>query len=275
MMVIACYAGVGKSTFAKANPSESIDLCSMPYSWILPGRKEEGEKLKAAPYLLRHPAYPGNYLAAILEAEARYEYVLIPSSLAVLNHLYTEYEIPYLLCYPGIECKEEYKQRYVARGNSEDFTDIFTEQWEERITALENDENGIHFRLARGQFLTDIKADLDNAIRAAVNGKKEREQELPALKECVDIISRQSCLWFMGGATHYYYPVDLTIEENRKWVFDIGKLCYEKDISIMIDGVQFLESFYDHGHGADVDIRLRKLSGRQDVLQMMEKLAEL
>ena len=119
-MLIACYAGAGKSTFAKRNPLVSIDLHSMSYRWILLDR-QEGEEVKAAQYLLPHPAYPENYIAAILEAEARYEYVLLPSSIDVLNRLHTEYGIPYLLCYPGIECREEYRPRYTARGNSENF----------------------------------------------------------------------------------------------------------------------------------------------------------
>ena len=80
----------------------------------------------------------------------------------------------------------------------------------------------------------------------------------------------------MGGAAHdYYYPVDLTVEENKKWVFEIGKRCYENDISIMIDKVQSLETFYDYEYGADADTMLRRLNGRQDVLQLMEKLTEL
>ena len=69
-MVIACYAGVGKSTFASMYPEETLDLFSMPYKWILPekdGEKGEFEHVKAAPYLLLNPAFPENYLAAVLD----------------------------------------------------------------------------------------------------------------------------------------------------------------------------------------------------------------
>lgn len=51
-MIIACYDGVGKSTFASMYPKETLDLCSMPYKWILPekdGNKGEFEHVKAAP----------------------------------------------------------------------------------------------------------------------------------------------------------------------------------------------------------------------------------
>lgn len=34
-MIIACYAGVGKSTFGKQYPDETLDLYSMPFKWIL------------------------------------------------------------------------------------------------------------------------------------------------------------------------------------------------------------------------------------------------
>lgn len=58
-------------------PTESIALVSMPYRWVLPktGRENEKESSKAAPYLLGSPAYPDNYIAAILDAEAKFKIV--------------------------------------------------------------------------------------------------------------------------------------------------------------------------------------------------------
>ena len=71
-MIIACYAGVGKSIFASMYPKDTPDLYSMPYKWILPEiheKKGEFENVKASPYLLLNPAFPKNYLAAVLETE--------------------------------------------------------------------------------------------------------------------------------------------------------------------------------------------------------------
>jgi hypothetical protein len=47
-MIIACYAGVGKSIFASMYPKDTPDLYSMPYKWILPeihGKKGEFENV--------------------------------------------------------------------------------------------------------------------------------------------------------------------------------------------------------------------------------------
>ena len=43
-MIIAGYAGVGKSTFAERYAAESIDLVSMPYKFILPKKQQTVKK---------------------------------------------------------------------------------------------------------------------------------------------------------------------------------------------------------------------------------------
>lgn len=86
-MIIAAYAGAGKSAFAR-QVEEAVDLPSMPYSRVLPpekGTKRECEAEKAAPYLLSNPQYPYNYLLEILKAEREYEYVLIPTAIRVIQ----------------------------------------------------------------------------------------------------------------------------------------------------------------------------------------------
>ena len=79
-MIIAGFSGTGKSTFA-ARIENAVDLTSMPFSRILPTDDSgEPEAEKAAPWLLNDPLYPDNYVAAVLRAEGRYDYVIIPTS---------------------------------------------------------------------------------------------------------------------------------------------------------------------------------------------------
>lgn len=144
-MIIACYAGVGKSTFASMYPEETLDLFSMPYKWILPekdGKEGEFENVKAVPYLLLNPAFPESYLRVVLEKEAQYRYVLIPTIPSVLRMLREDCGIPYILCYPQISLRAEYEKRYRQRGNSDSIMDIFIEQWDERISSLMEDTYG-------------------------------------------------------------------------------------------------------------------------------------
>ncbi len=245
------------------------------YKWILPKTDCEKESSKAAPYLLGSPAYPDNYIAAILEAEAKFKYVLIPSIGFLLSRLYEYYGISYLLCYPSIELKEEYRSRYASRGNTDDFTNVFIDQWDTRIRMLDNDENGIHFKLNSGQFLTDIKDALDSADDFARQIPIERNKEILELKKISDMKLRQGCVHLGGYASpSYYYCLDLRIDENKKWVYNLGKLCGERSILIETDEVQSLETFYDHMYGVDQDTMLRKLDSRQEVMRLIEEITE-
>ena len=75
-----------------------------------------------------------------------------------------EKDIPYLLCYPenSLEAKKAYHKRFLNRGNSEDFIDIFIGKWDSFIDKLENDWYGEHIIMKPDQFLSDvIKTDRD------------------------------------------------------------------------------------------------------------------
>ncbi len=237
----------------------------------------EKENAKAAPYLLGSLAYPDNYIATIFEAEAKFKYVLISSICFLLNRLYEDYGISYLLCYPSIELKEEHRSRYIAVGNTDYFTNVFIDQWDTRIIMLDNDENGIHFKRNSGQFLTDIKDELDAADDFARQMPIERNKEILELKKMSDIKLRQGCVCVHLGSyalPSYYYCLDLRIEENKKWVYDLGELCRERSILIETDGVQSLEIFFDHMYGVGQDAMLRELDSRQEVMRLIEEITK-
>ena len=106
-MIIAAYAGTGKSTFA-ARTENTVDLPIMPYCWILPPTDKppaelEGEK--GALYRLSDPRFPANYLAEILKAESTHEFVLIPTNLTVIRHLQEDYGRMVLICCPDDVCR--------------------------------------------------------------------------------------------------------------------------------------------------------------------------
>lgn len=279
-MVIACYAGVGKSTFASMYPEETLDLFSMPYKWILPekdGEKGEFEHVKAAPYLLLNPAFPENYLAAVLEKESQYCYVLIPTIPSVLHMLREDCGIPYMLCYPQISLRAEYEERYRKRGNSDDFMDIFIGQWDERISSLMEESYGKHVRLGEGQYLSDAKAEIDEIIALESNSGKDverREKKLAELRDYVERVRENSCLSiFMYEKPDYYFPLDMRDSDNWNWVFALGKDFYERGdhtnvYDFRVDEVQMLETFYDHQYGADPH-SIRKAESREAVMKLL------
>lgn len=277
-MIVACYTGVGKSTFATQYPDETIDLYSMPFKWILPEADgDEFEAVKAAPYLLRDPAFPDNYIAAVLEAEQNYKYVLIPTIRNVLEELYEICSVPYIICYPHPALKVEYRNRYLTRGNTQDFLKIFIEQWDERIGALMEDENGVHIRLESGMYLTDVKNKIDSAMEAVKINPIDIDKwnaKIDQYREKAQIVRSQGCVSIQRmGEPLCYLPLNLNNLANRQWVFELGKGVYKRDVYMALYDVQFLETFYDHECGSDPS-EIRELHNRQEVMAYLEQESE-
>lgn len=75
--------------------------------------------------VLTDPLYPENYIIDILRAEQEHDYVLILTDMEVIRRLREEYGRKVVLCYPADELKDEYRERFIARGNSEEFLNLF------------------------------------------------------------------------------------------------------------------------------------------------------
>jgi len=230
-MILAAYAGAGKSTFAR-RVEGAVDLASMPYSRVLPpekGTKQECEAEKAAPYLLRNLQYPYNYLLEILKAEREYDYVLIPTSTRVIRML-NEMGRTVVLCYPAKDQKEDYRQRFLARGNSRDFLEVFIDCWEDFLGPYWNREvEGIHVPLGKGQFLTDVKATIDAAAEQ-IPASPVEEAFADELRKKVEERRRGALCLHGVPQTCFYMFQDIQNPEERRFLYDIGRLVYELDL---------------------------------------------
>ena len=127
----------------------------MPYKYYLDPESDSGEAEKASFENLMREDWPWNYVEAIKVALKEYETILIPSDTGVLKMLETE-GLTYILCYPDRDEKDEYEQRFIARGNSENFLSIFIGGWDRFMDALEKDTYGKHIVLRERQYLSDI-----------------------------------------------------------------------------------------------------------------------
>ena len=229
-MIIAAYAGTGKTTFAETT-SGAIDVPSMPYSWILPetdgreGGKLEGEK--GALYHLRNPLFPENYAVEILKAERLYHYVLIPTNIFVIRCLQEEFGRRVLLCYPESGLREEYRERFVRRGNSESFLSLFVDGWDGFLELVRENKAGIHILLKSGMYLSDLKDRFDAERtgdhtspvpleRIAESERKLREQET------------ELALYMSGDEGSCMYSIsDLSDPAEKQFLYQIGRLIYE------------------------------------------------
>jgi hypothetical protein len=154
--IIAAFAGVGKTTLAKKSPQAMVDFTCMPFKYHLPNQLDsECEAYKANPDYEMRDEWPDNYIEAIKEALCSDKTIIIPSDTMVLFRLSLE-NIPYFLCYPQREAKEVYRQRFIDRGNTENFIDIFIGRWDLFMDSLESDTYGRHIVMKPHQFLSDV-----------------------------------------------------------------------------------------------------------------------
>jgi hypothetical protein len=157
-MIISAYAGTGKTTFAENHSSKAIDFVCMPYKYYIDenrGHDYNPEAVKADHDLVMREEWPSNYVQAIREIIDRYQYILIPTDILVLS-LLRVHDIPYYICYPERDAKEEYREKYLKRGNTESFLDVFIERWDNWINAFERDTYGARIILKSGQYLSDV-----------------------------------------------------------------------------------------------------------------------
>lgn len=154
-MIIAAYAGTGKTTLARLYPQVAVDFVCMPYKYQLEQDGVSGEACKANPDNVMQDDWPYNYVAAIKLAFTCDKLLLVPTDLNVLALLRQE-KLPYLLCYPQKHAKEVYRQHFLDRGNTAKFIEIFIGRWDWYLEAFEQDLYGKHIVLQPHQFLSDV-----------------------------------------------------------------------------------------------------------------------
>ena len=151
-IVISGFAGIGKTTLQKNYPNV-IDLESSDFKWIYQNEDIElmnEEKRKGITERVRNPLWPYNYVKVIMQKLNEYDIVLISQDNEVRDCL-KENNCKYYACFPQKECKEEFIQRYINRGNNEKFINLISNNFEDWIDALMNEENKII--MEPGEFL--------------------------------------------------------------------------------------------------------------------------
>ena len=113
------------------------------------------ESSKANPKNIPNDDWPFNYISVIKENLKSDKLLLIPSDLYILELLRLE-RLSYCLCYPQRNAKEIYRERYINRGNTNEFIDIFIGRWDKFMDCFEKDSCGQHIVLLPDQFLSDV-----------------------------------------------------------------------------------------------------------------------
>lgn len=207
-MLIAAYAGCGKSTAAQTLGPNVVDLPSMPYRWLLPPvdpnrlTGSEMEREKGALHHIADPRFPHNYM------------------------LVERYGQDVLVVYPEDGLKEEYRQRFVKRGNSATFLDLFIEDWEYEMEVI-GKSKGRHLRLKSGEYLLSVLSEQLSERSVPVS-----DDELAVLEREVAEAGRDQILWMWFPLDDAFAcPVrDLDAPSVRKTLDAVGKVAYERDV---------------------------------------------
>ncbi len=132
-IIIAAFATCGKSILGKKYRN-IIDLESSPFKNImrtdLSVEEQKGTKREL------NPLWPQNYYDAILEAEKKYDIVLVQLKPEHFDY-FDKNNIKYSIAYPNLDNWEEVEKRCIERGNNEKFIirlkEVFVPFYEDAI----------------------------------------------------------------------------------------------------------------------------------------------
>jgi hypothetical protein len=225
MIIVATFAGVGKTTFARLYPSVVTDFVCMPFKYYLPEQEGEvDEACKASLDNEMRPDWPYNYVSAIkemMEFGAAGEILLIPSDARVLR-LLREENIHYTLCYPAREAKEAYRQRYIERGNTEEFLSVFIGGWDRFMDSLEADPSLYRRVMEPHQYLSDVITLLYVGIREDAEGTAIiiRDELAASTDSPADDSEEPAFTLSIGPATPEPVALGTKLSEIPKWYND-------------------------------------------------------
>jgi hypothetical protein len=162
-VIIAGFAGIGKSRLAAEKPDLYVDFEARSYKYLLGGEdvsEEEMEAIKADPFFNTNLCWPCNYLNALEYRNDNYQNLLIEPNMWVLGGLRSRL-IPYALVYPATEAREEYRQRFIKRGKSEKVINNLIRNWGKHLAVLKSDPTPYRLVLEPNQYLSDVSEMLE------------------------------------------------------------------------------------------------------------------
>ena len=146
--VIYAFPATGKTYLCQTN-KKCIELSSEKFHWQSDSFSEKDK----GTYKVINPLWPQNYKEAILTKISQYDYVFITHSGSIICE---QNNIPYILVYPSLKCKQEYIDRMYMRGNSKEFIDNMIKNYDYYINSLKENKYAVKkIELNSGQYLSD------------------------------------------------------------------------------------------------------------------------
>lgn len=119
-LLIASFACLGKTTFAKQYPKLALDIESIHHARIYEDRDLDDEVAKGQTNWKKNPAYPMNYVQSVIDNLGKYKVIFLTGGKDILSEL-DKKDVPYLILYPGPNRKEKVLADARLRGNDDEF----------------------------------------------------------------------------------------------------------------------------------------------------------
>lgn len=145
--IVSAFPGCGKSyIYNKYNNTpyygqdynnktwKMLDSDSSEYSWI---KDENGNNTKE-----KNPNFPQNYIDHIKANIGKVDVIFVSSHKEVRQAL-KENNIKFFLIFPLKEMKKDFIERYKNRGNTEDFINFISKNWDGFIDEMENEHDDL------------------------------------------------------------------------------------------------------------------------------------
>lgn len=156
--IIVGYPGIGK-TYLGNTFSDVIDIDSSDYHWIYHNHEvaRDIERRKDCQDRELNSSWPYNYIEAIsqLYHQEEYSYILVVFKTEILPLLSAK-GLPFTIVVPRKELKEEYRQRYISRNNSNAYISRMLLEWDDDMRQIESFSNVYY--LDSCEYLTDFVA---------------------------------------------------------------------------------------------------------------------
>lgn len=158
-MIISAFAGSGKS-YATKQLENAIDLESSDYQWIYEDDViDDVEARKGIDNRKKNPNFIKDYVDAIERVKDEYDQVFIAAQPAVLEELVNR-NIPFAVAYPTKDSKDTYIQRYIDRGNNEQFVNLMDTNFYNFVDDMMNNKAASkHIVIGQNKHLLDYLVD--------------------------------------------------------------------------------------------------------------------
>lgn len=119
-VLIASFACLGKTTFAKNHPDVAIDIESIFYIYDQEVAREDEETAKSSDLSTSNVHFPDNYVADVVKSIGKYRFIFLTLSTEILSEL-DKLGLEYTILYPTKERRPQIVEDSRGRGNREDF----------------------------------------------------------------------------------------------------------------------------------------------------------